>query len=84
MKVTVKYFASLRERVGKSNESIELPANSAVSDLWARVMPTRANDEHANVEDDPILAAVNHDYVGREHILQDGDEVAFFPPVTGG
>ena len=47
-------------------------------------MPQTLNGAHANAEDDPILAAVNHDYVGREHVLNDGDEVAFFPPVTGG
>ena len=84
MNVTVKYFASLRERVGKAQESLDLPDDTAVADLWARVMPTAANGTHANPDDDPILAAVNHYYVGREHVLQDGDEVAFFPPVTGG
>jgi molybdopterin synthase sulfur carrier subunit len=84
MNVTVKYFASLRERVGKAQESLELPVDTAVAELWARVIPIAANGMHANAEDDPILAAVNHDYVGREHILKDGDEVAFFPPVTGG
>ena len=84
MKITVKYFASLRERVGKAQETLELPDAIAVSELWARVVPASVNTSHANAEDDPILAAVNHDYVGREHILRDGDEVAFFPPVTGG
>ena len=38
----------------------------------------------STTDDESILAAVNHDYVERDHALSDGDEVAFFPPVTGG
>jgi sulfur-carrier protein len=83
MLITVKYFASLRERVGKSQEALKLPDAATVADVWARVTP----DTDARTfggDGDSILAAVNHEYVDRDHGLRDGDEVAFFPPVTGG
>ena len=84
MRVTVKYLASLRERLGKSEESVDVPDGTAVADLCTRIVPREGNTTHADTNDDPILAAVNHDYVGRDHELADCDEVAFFPPVTGG
>ena len=81
MLITVKYFASLRERVGKSQETLELSDATTVADVWAKAVP---DSMQSTTDDESILAAVNHDYVERDHALSDGDEVAFFPPVTGG
>ena len=81
MLITVKYYASLRERVGKSQETLELPDAATVADVWAKAVP---DSMQSTTDDESILAAVNHDYVERDHALSDGDEVAFFPPVTGG
>ena len=77
MPVTVKYFASLREHYG-SDRQLDAPAAGAtVADIW-----TRASDGKAMP--DNVLMAVNLEYVNAEHPVEDGDEVAFFPPVTGG
>lgn len=76
MSVHVKYFASLRERLGREEDLIELQGAVTVRDVWDRVadMPWPSN----------MLTAVNFDYVDPSAPVADGDEVAFFPPVTGG
>ena len=84
MKLEVLFFASLRETLGRSHESIELPpAVSTVAALrehlcarggeWSALQPSRT-----------LRAAVNQEMATPQHALSDGDEVAFFPPVTGG
>ena len=77
MAITVKYFASLRERMGRGEERLDLPAPATVEEVWRRVGGggPLAGD---------LLAAVNLEYVDPDHTVADGDEVAFFPPVTGG
>ncbi|MGF1546873.1 MAG: molybdopterin converting factor subunit 1 [Thiotrichales bacterium] len=74
--ITVKYFASLRERVGVSEERIEADTILTVADVWARA---RASELPANT-----LVAVNQNYARLDSSVANGDEVAFFPPVTGG
>ncbi len=77
MRVTVKLFAGLRERLGYSDREIELPEGRTVADVWQAV----AADEPLSGN---VLMAVNMDYVKPDAPVSDGDEVAFFPPVTGG
>ncbi|HJU17447.1 MAG TPA: molybdopterin converting factor subunit 1 [Stellaceae bacterium] len=79
------YFAWLRARIGIAEEDAPLPAE--VDDVagllaWLR----RRGPGYAEALKDPrtVRVAVNHDYVGLDHPLRDGDEVALFPPVTGG
>ncbi|MDO4936621.1 MAG: molybdopterin converting factor subunit 1 [Sutterellaceae bacterium] len=85
MKITVKYFALLREAVGVSEEVVDLPESSAtVADLRAYLS---AKDEAHKVAFDSvkrIRAAVNATMVKDTAAIADNDEVAFFPPVTGG
>ncbi len=76
MKISVKYFASMRETMGKADDSAELGDGATVSDLWAAVSKTPMVEN--------TLIAVNMEYTNADHVLADGDEVAFFPPVTGG
>lgn len=77
MPVTVKYFASLREQRGDDRQ-LEVPEKGAtVADMWARASNGEPMPEN-------VLMAVNLEYVGADHPVEDGDEVAFFPPVTGG
>lgn len=79
MSITVKYFASLRERLGRSEDQLELPGDdSTVAEIWQRV------SESEPEMPDNILTAINMEYVKPEARVKDGDEVAFFPPVTGG
>lgn len=76
MSITVRYFASLRERLGKSEEHIDLAGISRVQDVWERVAGGDAPPR--------TLVAVNQEYADFKSTVRDGDEVAFFPPVTGG
>lgn len=77
MSVTIKYFASLRERLGRDEERIAPPGDTTVAQLWAEVTGGECLPDN-------VLVAVNLEYVGAEHPVRDGDEIAFFPPVTGG
>ncbi len=77
MKIKVKYFASLKALLGRSEDSFNLTQNTTVADLWQQVSADRDLP-------DTIMTAVNLEYVTAEKILEEGDEVAFFPPVTGG
>lgn len=80
MAITVKYFASLRERMGRGGERVEgAPLPATVREVWERV----GGGEGA-FGGGELLAAVNLEYVDPDHPVADGDEVAFFPPVTGG
>ena len=77
MDIKVKFFASLREQVGFADKSITFSDNLTVADVWLQCTDSQELSEN-------ILAAVNMDYVDRDHVVAAGDEVAFFPPVTGG
>ncbi len=77
MQVQVKLFASLREQLGFGEREVELAEGQTVDDLWAVI------SGRPEVPPD-VLRAVNMDYVKGDRILSEGDEVAFFPPVTGG
>ena len=77
MSIKVRYFASLKERVGRSEDDLTFTSLLTVNEVW-----NRAN--FGKPLPDNILAAVNMEYVEFDNIVKDGDEVAFFPPVTGG
>ena len=74
--ITVRYFASLREKMGKSEETIDAEGITCVAEVWSKVSQEALP---ANT-----LVAINQDYVGLRQPVRGGDEVAFFPPVTGG
>ena len=77
MKIEVRFFASLRERVGKEQLSLDLPEPATVA--AAQASATGGMERPPNT-----LAAVNMYYVDFDASVKEGDEVAFFPPVTGG
>ena len=77
MAITAKFFASLRESLGLDESSIHLSQADTVTDVWNQA--TRGADMPPNT-----LIAVNMDYVPKDYPVKDGDEVAFFPPVSGG
>jgi molybdopterin synthase sulfur carrier subunit len=74
--ITVRYFASLRERLGRSEDIVDAAGLVCVADVWKRVCaePLPANS----------LVAINQEYASIDSLVRAGDEVAFFPPVTGG
>jgi molybdopterin synthase sulfur carrier subunit len=85
VKVKVLYFASVREKVGKDAEEIELPAGVAtVAALRSHLSGRGGIYENAFSEKALLRAAVNQDMAQATAPLKAGDEVAFFPPVTGG
>ncbi|MEA3411439.1 MAG: MoaD/ThiS family protein [Pseudomonadota bacterium] len=75
--ITVKYFASLRERMGREQDTLEPERIRTARDVWDSV--SENGDPPGN-----LLVAVNHEYADLAVAVNDGDEVAFFPPVTGG
>ncbi len=83
--VQVLYFAWLRERAGRSEEHVALPPGVAtvgalVAHLAGLDDAHRAAFAHASL----VRAAVNQEFAAYDAPIVDGDEVAFFPPVTGG
>ncbi|MFT3733585.1 MAG: molybdopterin converting factor subunit 1 [Rhodocyclaceae bacterium] len=82
MKVQVLFFASLREALGSAGEALELTAGADVA--AARVLLASRSGEWQRLASPRIRAAVNQALVAESHALAEGDELAFFPPVTGG
>ena len=77
MTITVKFFASLRETLNRDTISVDFTDISTITDVWN--IATEGHKFPANT-----LAAINMEYASTEQTVNDGDEVAFFPPVTGG
>ena len=81
MTIKVLYFASLREDIGRSGDEFELSSDQLssmnIEQLW------RLATQQTSFPDQ-ILIAVNQEYKDQFALVSDGDEVAFFPPVTGG
>jgi len=85
MKVKVLYFAALREQLGTGAEEIELPAGVGTVAALRSHLRTRGGAWQLALADGKLVrAAVNQDMAPPTAALKGGDEVAFFPPVTGG
>ena len=85
MRVTVLYFARLREALGLERETLELPPGvTTVGELRAWLVGRGAPWAEAFTEIRRIRAAVAQQMAGDDTRLAEGAEVAFFPPVTGG
>jgi len=85
LKLTVRFFASLKEQLGKDVEEIDLPAGVAtVAALRSHLAQRGGAWEGALAEKKNVRAAVNQDMAKPAAAIRAGDEIAFFPPVTGG
>jgi molybdopterin synthase sulfur carrier subunit len=83
--VRLLYFAWLRARIGHGAEEFALPPQVRdVDGLLAFLKARGGRYAEALADLSVVKVAVNQDYVGRDHPVRDGDEVALFPPVTGG
>ena len=83
--VKLLYFARLREILGTSGEELELPGT--VHDILSLTAWLRQRGGQWEVElapEKPVRVAVNQDLAGPQSAIRNGDEIAFFPPVTGG
>ena len=82
--IRLRYFASLRETLGRADEQLELPAGVRdVADL-TRWLRERGGDWDSALADRQLHVAINQVIAGPDAAVADGDEVAWFPPVTGG
>jgi molybdopterin synthase sulfur carrier subunit len=77
MAIYVKYFASLRDKLGHGEDLLVVEGEVTVAEVWSRLWPKVPLPPNT-------MAAINKDYADLGQWVQDGDEVAFFPPVTGG
>ena len=77
MLIKVKFFARIREEMGRAEDQVEFRPGLKVSDVWHSASGGEAMP-------DSLLVAVNMEHVKGDPELKEGDEVAFFPPVTGG
>jgi molybdopterin synthase sulfur carrier subunit len=83
--VRLLYFAWLRARIGCAEEEIALsPEVKDVAGLLAWMKSRGGGYAEALRDLSVVRVAVNHNYVGLEHPVREGDEIAIFPPVTGG
>lgn len=77
MSIQVQFFASLREQLGTQQASLNHSDRLDVTAVWHQT-------SNGVAMPDNTLCAINMEYVKPDAIVSDGDEVAFFPPVTGG
>jgi len=80
--INILFFAQVRELIG--TDRLELPAEYASVEELRTALSLRGDRWALALEPGKLLSAVNQTLVSPEHPLRAGDEVAFFPPVTGG
>ena len=83
--IRVKYFASLRERMSRGEDQIEVSGDQlTLADVLARLtLPDGQTLQQLSLAETMMLS-VNHEMVGIDHVVKEGDEIGVFPPVTGG
>jgi molybdopterin synthase sulfur carrier subunit len=85
MKVTLKYFAWVRERIGTAEEQVTLPDTVVTVGDAINWLKRRGEGYAAAFErEDIIRAAVDHAHARHDASLRGAREIAFFPPITGG
>jgi molybdopterin synthase sulfur carrier subunit len=83
--VKLLYFAWVRQKIGKGEEDFALPPQvKTVADLILLLRNRGAGFAEVFEDASRIRAALNHEHVQFDAMVADGDELAFFPPVTGG
>lgn len=82
--VTVLYFASVKEKLGLARETLELPSDVSDVAALAACLRSRGDAWAESLGAANLKVAVNQTMTGMDATVRDGDEIAFFPPVTGG
>ena len=81
MKIHIRYFASVREIIGQSEEMLDVPEGSNVAAVRAELLARYPGLQAIIAR---CISAVNRKYVDAETALHDGDELVFIPPMGGG
>lgn len=82
MTVRVRFFASLREAVGA--DSLDVPHQASIEGLLRVLRERLSETAYRAISAENVRLAVNQELIPATATLQDGDEVAFLPPITGG
>lgn len=77
MSIKVRYFASLKESIGRSEDECVVTKPLSARAVWQQLNPDLAMPDN-------LLVAINMHYAEYDAVVENGDELAFFPPVTGG
>ena len=81
--LVIKYFASLRETLGLEQEKIDFVEGDSIRDIQL-MLSSRSPDWSKNIMDSELIVSLNQEVVDLSELVSNGDEIAFFPPVTGG
>ncbi len=81
MKIDILYFSSLKDKIKKGKETIEIEQES---DLSALIQNLKQKYPEISQNLNNVMIAVNEQYVEKDYILKEGDTVALIPPVSGG
>lgn len=80
--IQIRFFASLREKLGLSSINFEYSGEKTVTEILSHLV--EEGDRWLLLKEQDILVAVNQTLSAKDARVNDGDEIAFFPPVTGG
>ena len=82
--INVLFFARVRDQLGVSEAQLELPEGEVNVGLIRSLLQQKGEPFESVLSDSDILVAINQEMATNETTVEDGDELAFFPPVTGG
>ena len=81
MSIRILFFATIADVTGRREMELEAPAHADVASIYARLAQEFPGLESRRAS---ILCAVNFEFARQDSPVRDGDEIAFFPPVSGG
>ena len=81
MEIRVRFFSHLRDLASTEETNLEIGEGSTVEDLLQRLY---ANGTALKAADKTILVAAGLEFVGRDYVIREGDEISIMPPVQGG
>ncbi len=84
MQLHIKFYAELKEKFQTASDTFELEESSSLSELWRQINQKYLDAEEQIYPFENVLVAVNHNYVDKDYLPQNGDLIVFVPPVSGG
>ncbi len=82
--INILYFANIRERINTSSEKMNLPVDATINGVLEILRSRNGSWTDTFSSEQRVLVAINQNMAKSGDSIKDGDEVAFFPPVTGG